>query len=343
MMSAAPDEPAAGKFAPCIKVVEYDETGADVREIDDLERFSEIAVSLGSRCTFWVHVNQTTNETTMNRVGAAFHIPALIMEDVRNTQHRPKLEDTGDFLFTAMKIIEVNSDNTDFVFGHLSILLFNTGLISFQADGRDLFQPIWAKLTNKPGKLRAQKPDYLAYSLMDMVVDGYLTVSDHLDERIDDTETDLEKGPDLETLHQIHGLKRQSIEVRKAVIPFRETAYFMQRADHPLLSSKNRDAYRDLYDHVVQTIDALEGFREMATGLLELYHSTISSRMNEVMKVLTMISTIFIPLGFIAGVYGMNFQHIPELTWKYGYLFVWLTFICVGGFMLLFFKWKKWL
>jgi magnesium transporter len=225
----------------------------------------------------------------------------------------------------------------------ISLVLGENYVISFQERIGDVFEPIRERLRNAKGRIRKMGPDYLMYSLLDAVVDNYFVILEKLGDKIEVMEEELVGNPTEKTLQQIHYLKKEMIFLRRSVWPLRELISGMERSESPLIK-ETTDAYlRDLYDHTIQVIDTVESFRDMVSGMLDTYLSSISNRMNSVMKVLTIIATIFIPLTFVAGIYGMNFENMPELKWRLGYPAVWLIMIIIAGVMVIYFKRKKWL
>jgi magnesium transporter len=220
--------------------------------------------------------------------------------------------------------------------------IFSVPSVSLHESEEDIFSPIRERLKSG-GKIRRSGADYLAYSLMDLVVDQYFLILEDLGETIENLEEELVAAPSPQTIHQIHRLKRDMIILRRSVWPLREVLSQLERRESPLIQEATAIYLKDVYDHVIQVIDTIETFREMLSGMLDVYLSSMSNRLNEIMKVLTIIATIFIPLTFIAGLYGMNFKHMPELEWRWGYFMVLgvMGLMCFG--MLVYFKKKKWL
>ncbi|MBU1007086.1 MAG: magnesium/cobalt transporter CorA, partial [Candidatus Omnitrophica bacterium] len=225
----------------------------------------------------------------------------------------------------------------------VSLVLGRNFVLSFQETEGDVFDPIRNRIKNAKSRIRSMGADYLAYSLLDAVIDNYFAIIEKLGERIEDMEEDLMNNPTPKTLRIIHTLKRDMIFLRKSVWPLREVVNNMERGDTELIKDPTRIFLRDVYDHTIQVIDSVETFRDTVSGMLDIYLSSISNKMNEVMKVLTIIATIFIPTTFIAGIYGMNFHNMPELSWKYGYPAVWAVIILVILGMLAYFRRRKWL
>jgi magnesium transporter len=267
----------------------------------------------------------------------------LVLEDIVNTVQRPKIEDYGDYLFIVMKMLHP-ADDGDFHSEQLSMILGPDYIFTFQEGVvGDSFEPVRARIRNGKGKIRTMGADYLAYSLIDAIVDGYFTVLEGFGERIVDIEDELAVTPGLNSLHRINGMKKEIIYLRKNVWPLREAVSFLERGDSSLLHDATRIYFRDVYDHTVQVIDTVETYRDLLSGMLDLYLSSISNRTNEVMKFLTVIGTIFMPLTFLVGVYGMNFKHFPELEWHNGYFVLWGVMIAVALLMVAYFRKKRWL
>jgi len=215
-------------------------------------------------------------------------------------------------------------------------------VLSFQESIGDVFEPIRDRIRNAKGRIRKMDSDYLAYALLDAVVDGYFSVLETIGDTIESIEERLAKEPTEAILRQIHSLKREMIFLRKSVWPLRELISNLQRSESGLIAQSTGVFLRDVYDHTIQVIDTVESFRDIVSGMLDLYLSSISNRMNAVMKVLTIIATIFIPLTFVAGIYGMNFKYMPELEWRWSYALIWLVMIVIAGGMVIYFRKKKW-
>jgi magnesium transporter len=260
-----------------------------------------------------------------------------------NTGQRPKMEDFNDYLFIVLKMLSYDEEENETQTEQVSLILSSKFVLSFQESEGDVFDPVRERIRSDRGRIRKMGVDYLAYSLIDAIVDNYFMVLEKIGERIEDIEDELVKNPTPEVLHTIHRLKRELIFLRKSVWPLREVISRLERWESPLID-KSIDIYlRDVYDHTIQVIDALETFRDMLSGMLDIYLSSLSNRMNEVMKVLTIIATIFIPLTLISGIYGMNFRYMPELESPWGYPLVYTVMLAVSAVMLIYFRRKKWL
>jgi magnesium transporter len=275
----------------------------------------------------------------LEAVGAQADLHPLVIEDIHNTYQRPKVEDYEQYLYIVLKMISWDEAANEIRGEQVSLVLGKNFVLSFKEDPGDIFDPIRTSLREGKGRIRKQGPDYLAYALLDQVVDHYFIVLENLGEKIEDLEEELVTNPDAATLQTIHHLKRELIFLRKSVWPLREAISSLERWESPLLQPDTLVYLRDVYDHNIQVIDTIETFRDM----LDIYLSSVSNRMNEVMKVLTIIATIFIPLTFIAGIYGMNFTNMPELGWPMGYFMIWGLMIVIFIGMLIFFKRKGWL
>jgi len=253
------------------------------------------------------------------------------------------MEDFGDYLFIVLKMLHYDEEEDETKTEQVSLILSSKFVISFQENEGDVFDSVRDRIRSDRGRIRKMGVDYLAYSLIDAIVDNYFMVLEKIGEKIEDIEDEMVKNPTPEVLHTIHRLKRELIFLRKSVWPLREVISRLERWESPLID-KSIDIYlRDVYDHTIQVIDALETFRDMLSGMLDIYLSSVSNRMNEVMKVLTIIATIFIPLTLVAGIYGMNFKYMPELDWFWGYPMVYMIMLAIGVVMLIYFRKKKWL
>jgi magnesium transporter len=267
----------------------------------------------------------------------------LTLEDVLNTTQRPKVESFDDYLFIVIKMLEYDKEKDVISSEQLSLVLGKSVLITFQEDVGDVFTPVRERIRKGKGRIRTGGCDYLAYALIDAIVDNYFVILEKVGQRLEVVEETIDDDPDDNILEDIHTIRRELIYLRKQVWPLREIITYLQKDGAPLISEATGPFLRDVYDHTIQVIDSIESFRDVLSGLQDLYLSIISNRMNEVMKVLTIIATIFIPITFIAGIYGMNFSHMPELTWRWGYPAVWLLIIGIAVVMIVFFRRKNWI
>lgn len=291
----------------------------------------------------WVNLLGIHEIPLVEQLGTGFGLNALALEDLLDTNHRPKAENFGDSLLVILKIFSIDPTSGALASEQVSIALTDRAVLSIQEQPGDVFDGVRERLKSPRGRHRQRGADYLAYSLIDSVVDSYFPVLEQLGETLTDIEEELSDRPQRTTLQRIHVLKRDLMTVRKAVWPLREVVSGLEREGSELIDERTIPFLRDLYEHLVQIIDTTEILRDSVSGLLDLYLSSVSQRTNEIMKVLTVVSTIFIPLTFLAGVYGMNFDYMPELRWRWGYPALWLFMIvCACGMLVAFWR-KKWL
>jgi len=290
----------------------------------------------------WVNVSGVHRTDILESCGKQFQLHSLLLEDIANTDQRPKLDDYETCLFLVLKMLSV-TERQDIVVEQVSLVFGRNFVLSFQENGTDVFTPVRDRLRGGKGRLRQSGADYLFYALVDAIVDQYFAVVEVLGEKIEELQDLVVSDPKPETLHKIHALKRQLLFLRRAVWPLREAANNLSRSESPFLQESTKVFFRDVYDHVIQIVDTIETLREMVSASLDIYLSSISYRLNAVMKVLTIITTIFMPLTFIVGIYGMNFEHMPELKWEWGYPLVLGVMVTIAVTMLGFFKGKKWI
>ena len=323
-----------------ITVIGYSATGSTEQQFDGVDQY------LASPCladVVWVNVEGVHDVELVRAIGEKQTIHPLVLEDIVNTVQRPKIEDYGDYLFIVLKMLHQSAD-AGFCSEQLSIILGPDYIYTFQEGvSGDAFDAVRERIRQGKGKIRGLGADYLAYSLIDAVVDGYFSVLERLGEDIIDIEEELAFRGDQRSLHQINGMKKEIIFLRKNVWPVREAVAFLERGDSSLLRAGTRIYFRDVYDHTVQVIDTVETYRDLLAGMLDIYLTSISNRTNEVMKFLTVVGTIFMPLTFLVGVYGMNFKHFPELEWRYGYFGLWGLMVLLALLMVVYFHKKRWL
>ncbi len=323
-----------------IKVIDYSEMNFEEEELEGIEA----CFSFKDKPTMtWLNIEGIHEVSILERLGECYGFHSLTLEDILNTEQRPKMEDHGDYIYVVLKMLHSNEGNS-VVIEQISLLLGKNFVISFQEGMEgDVFDPVRERIRSGKGRIRKMGSDYLAYALLDSIVDNYFIVLEKLGEKIEYLEEELVTNPTRATLQSIHNLKREMIFLRRSVWPLREVISGLERGESPLINDTTRIFLRDLYDHTVQVIDTVETFRDMLSGMLDIYLSSISNKMNEVMKVLTIIATIFIPLTFIVGVYGMNFKYMPEIEWRWGYPLILLLMAGIAVFMLFYFRRKKWL
>jgi len=326
---------------PKITILDYDETQFQERETKSIEEcfpFKE------KPTVSWINVEGLHQIEILERLGGCYGFHPLVLEDILNTDQRPKMEEYGEYVYIVLKMLYYDDKNSQIEAEQISLILGQNFVLSFQ-EGKegDVFNLLRERIRGGKGRIRKMGADYLAYSLIDAIVDHYFIILERLGERVEFLEEELVAEPTTKTMREIHGLKREMIFLRKAVWPLREVISGLERGESSLIQENTRIYFRDVYDHTIQVIDNTEIFREMVSGMLDIYLSSVSNRLNTVMKVLTIIATIFMPLTFLAGIYGMNFKYMPELEWRWGYPLVWLIMIAIGIFMVLYFRKKKWL
>lgn len=326
-----------------IRRIEYNEADYTVETVKRLATCSKPVET--SPLVSWLDIDGIHEPIVVERIGQQYHLHPLLLEDVMNSQQKPKVEEyDGAYLFATMKMLHFNLKSQELESEHLSFVLGKNYLISFQEERKsDIFQPVLDRIQASAGKTRRNGPDYLLYALMDLVVDHYFVVLDNIGEKLEILENSIiEQVAGQQTLTRMYTLKRELTLMRKLVWPVREMINRMVLEESDLIKPATMPFLRDLYDHVVQVIDSIDSYRELATSLLDVYLSTLSNRMNSVMKTLTIFSAIFMPLTFIVGVYGMNFDNMPELHTRNGYYVVWGIMAVLTVLMVIYFRRRRW-
>lgn len=323
-----------------ISLIDYDEERFEEKQ---MERVEQCFPFKDTPTVTWINIDGIHQTDIIEKIGAHFDLHPLIMEDIVNTAQRPKMEDFGNYMFIVLKMLSYNEKTEEVEAEQVSLILGSNFVISFQEKEGDVFDPVRGRLRNGKGRIKKMGADYLAYRLMDAIVDNYFAILEKLGEKVETLEDLLVESPGQEALHDIRNLKSEMIFLRKSVWPLREVVSGMQRGESLLIKDSTTIYLRDVHDHTVQVIDTIEAFRDILAGMMDIYLSSVSNRMNSIMKVLTIIATIFIPLTFIVGIYGMNFEYMPELHTKWGYPAVLFIMLAVVAVMLGYFKKKKWL
>lgn len=323
-----------------VTILEYDELHYKEKEVVNVD---ECLPLKDERTVKWINVEGVNKVEILQRIGECFNLHPLVLEDVMNTYQRPKTEDFGEYIYIILKMLSYNDEMNEVVTEQISIVLGTNFAISFQESEGDVFNPIRERIRSGKGLIRKMGADYLAYALIDAIVDNYFLILEKLGEKIEFLEDEVVTNPTSETVQSIHNLKKNMIFIRRSVFPLREVISRLERGGSSLIKETTGIYLRDVYDHTIQVIDAIETHRDMISGMLDIYLSSISNRMNEVMKVLTIIATIFIPLTLISSIYGMNFRYMPELESLWGYPIVLLTMGLVSFLMIIYFRRKKWL
>lgn len=293
----------------------------------------------------WVHISGLHDVVKIAQVGERFGIPSLVLEDILNTSCRPKIEEFAGGIFVLLRSLTDDSANQQVDLQQVAfVLLDNNVLLSFSEVPAAAFDPVRQRVrTGGGGRIRKAGGDYLLWALFDVVVDHYLRVTDAMDEALSDIDDQLQDRPELVSAADISRLKSEVTALYRHIRPCREIASILNRADSPLIQAGTEPYLRDLNDHAIQVVEEAEDLRETAASLRDFYHTAMSNRMNEVMKVLTCFSTIFLPLTFLAGIYGMNFEHMPELKWQGSYGVLWIVFALTALGMFWLFRKKRWL
>ncbi len=323
-----------------ITLIDYDRERFTERTLEDIAACREY---LEKPSVSWINITGLNDTGMIRNTGAVFGLHPLVLEDVLNARQRPKTEDYGDYLFLVFKMLYADRDTGGITTEQVSLIFGRGYVLSFQERPQDVFDLIRDRLRSAKGRIRTGGADYLAYALLDAVVDNYFLVLERYGDRIDDLHGLILERPVPDTLQKIQFLKKEMIAIRKALWPLRELVSSLEKTDNTLVADTTGPYIRDVYEHTVQVIDTLESIRDTLAGMQDLYLSSVSNRMNEVMKVLTIIATIFIPVTFIAGIYGMNFEYMPELKFPWAYPAALGVMLLVVAVMLLYFKRKHWL
>ncbi len=313
------------------------------KELQTVDECQELKGQPGMN--LWINVDGLDQIGIIEKLGGYFGVHPLTLEDVLNTGQRPKMEDYDSYIYAVLKMMLLDEEREEILIDQVSIIFGTNYILSFQEREGDAFNPpIRDRLKNSASRLRKNGVDLLAYSLIDAVVDNYFLILEHFGEEIEDLEEQLIVDPPMpETLKAIQKYKRDMITLRRSVWPLRELINSLQRTESQLIKESTQIYLRDVYDHTIQVIDSIEAFRDILSSMVDVYLSSLSHRMNDIMKVLTIIATIFIPLTFIAGVYGMNFEYMPELKWRWGgYPAVMFAMTILGISMFLYFKKRRW-
>ncbi|MDH5443404.1 MAG: magnesium/cobalt transporter CorA [Hadesarchaea archaeon] len=323
-----------------ITIIDYDKAQFQEKEAETVE---ECFPFKDKPTVTWINVDGVHQPEIVKQLGDCFGMHPLVLEDILNTDQRPKMEDFGNYIYIVLKMLYYDEKSNEMIIEQISLVLGSNFVISFQEKMGDVFNPIRERIKSDKGRVRKMGADYLAYALTDAIVDNYFTILEKIGEKVEFLEEELVAKPKPETLQAIHNLKRELIFLRKSVWPLREVISGLERGESSLIDASTKLYLRDVYDHTIQVIDTVETLRDMVSGMLDIYLSSISNKMNEVMKVLTIIATIFIPLTFIAGIYGMNFAFMPELGLPWSYPLILLVMVGVGILMLIYFRRKKWI
>ncbi|MFB0561952.1 MAG: magnesium/cobalt transporter CorA [Candidatus Lokiarchaeia archaeon] len=323
-----------------ITIMDYDEAQfqeMEAKKVEDCFPFKDTPTIT------WININGVHQTDTIEKIGKHYEIHPLTLENIMNTEQRPKMEDFENYIFIILKMLYYDEEENEIKSEQVSLIIGPKYVISFQENEGDVFNPVRERIRSGKGRIRKMGSDYLAYALIDSIVDNYFVILEKVGEKIEDIEEELVTTPSPKTLQVIHNLKRKLLFLHKSVWPLREVISGLERGESPLIKETTSIFLRNAYDHTIQVIDITETSREMLSDMVDTYLSSLSNKMNEIMKVLTIFATIFIPLTFLASIYGMNFTWMPELTWPEGYHMVLIAMLGVGILMLIYFRRKKWI
>lgn len=323
-----------------ISLINYNENEANEIQIKSTKELNNYDTQ---KTIKWINIKWVHNEKIIHEIWEIYKIHPLVLEDIANTTQRPKIEEYNDYTFIVLKIINFSKDNHEVLIEQFSILVWKNYVITFDENEYDDFSWVKARILSKKWKITKLWSDYLMYAIIDAVVDQYFTVLEEISEKMEELEDELMFSANQNLLNKIYSLKKEIVYLKKSIWPLREVINSLQRSENKLITKNTLIYLRDVYDHTIHAIETVETFRDLTSGMLDLYLSTVSNKTNEIMKVLTIFSAIFIPLTFLAWVYGMNFQFMPELAMKWTYPAWWIFCIIVTIILIIVFKKKKWL
>ncbi|MGB5434257.1 MAG: magnesium/cobalt transporter CorA [Maribacter sp.] len=322
-----------------VTIIEYNDDFHKTHFPGDI---GQIVAHKDTPTTSWVNIVGLSDESFIEKVGTHFGLNPLVLEDIVNTQQRPKIDEYEDYIFAVFKMLYVN-ENNELVGEHVALVLMRNCVLVFQELDDDVFKSVRDRINAKSGRIRTRDSDYLFFALLDSIIDNYFVVLENVSHKIETLEEEVYENPNREVAHNIQQLKKEVLKIRQWIYPVKELVGRLIDSENTLISKDTKLFLRDALDHSYEINESLQIYREMAMSLMEMYMSNMSNKMNEVMKVLTIMASIFIPLTFIAGIYGMNFDHMPELHWENGYYMVWGVMIALFIGMLFYFKRKHWL
>ncbi len=318
----------------------YDSNALEEKECDTLEQaFGYIQ----EKKITWINIDGLHDPEIIKLIGSRFNIHGLLLEDILNTHHRPKFHAEEDFLFIIAKMLSYRKEEEQIESDQLSLLAGENVVVTLQEKIGNQFDPVRERIRNTPNKVRLIRADYLAYALLDCLVDNYIEIMGEIVNRIEDLEHEVMKESTKHTAEKIYRQRTEMNFLRKTMLPTREITLGFLNSSSPVVNEKTRDYLRDLNDHVVVLTETIDSYQTVIMDQMNMYNASISNRANEIMKTLTIFASVFIPLTFVAGIYGMNFELIPELSWHWGYLFFWGLILLIGAGLFIYFRRKKWL
>ncbi|MDH3267512.1 MAG: magnesium/cobalt transporter CorA [Ignavibacteria bacterium] len=322
-----------------IRIIDYDKS--NLHE-DELKNISDGTDFKEKNTVTWINIDGLHDPDLMKEIAETFDLHPLLIEDIMNTDQRPKLQESDNNLFLVLKMLRYNETNRTIIAEQLSLVIGKTFLLTFQELPGDVFEPVRERIRKQKGRIRATSIDYLAYALIDTVVDNYIYIIERFGEKIEDMEEAVLGNPEPFVIEQLSEYRKEMNFLRKSIRPAKEAITHLSKLDTDLINKNTIPFLKDLEDLIIQASEAIDTYREMLSDQMNLYNSALSNKMNDVMKILTIFAAIFIPLTFIAGIYGTNFEYLPELHFKYSYFIFWGVMVLVAVSLLIFFKRKKW-
>ncbi len=324
-----------------VKMIEYNDSDYNEKEIEE-NLIDKCLTFKDTKEISWLNIEGIHKLEIIEKIGNYVKIHPLVLEDIVNVNQRPKIENFDDYIYLILKILDYDENKNEVILEQISIIFSSNYVITFREKSSELFNPIINRIRTKKGQIRKMGTDYLVYSLIDIVIDYYFLILENIGEKIEDMEAELVTNPTESTLQNIHQMKRGLLTLRRSIWPLREVINRLLRRELPFIHEESNLYFRDLYDHTIQIIDTIETLRDILSGMLDIYLSSVSNKMNEVMKVLTVIATIFIPLTFLTGIFGINFIALPNIYWE-GIIITLVAMLIVTIFMVIYFKRKNWL
>jgi len=323
-----------------IEVISYGEQGIKRENAVSIDNLPPLSPAGSFR---WIRITGLQDVAMLQKIGEVFQVDELDMEAIANTTERPDIQEHERYIFVVLKSMQLDPKTQEIIIEQISVITAKDCLISFHETAPVMFEPLYHRIVASSSKIGKFTPDYLLFAICDLMIDNYFSMLENVGETIETIEDDLISSPDASCQQLIYKLKRQLFYAKKIVWPTREVIGTLQSSLNPLITDNSRSYFRNIHDHTVQIIETIESLIDLGSNMMDLYLSTISNRLNEIMKVLTIFSALFIPMTFLAGVYGMNFKNMPEYDWKYSYLGFWGIVVCICIAMILFFKKKKWM
>lgn len=322
-----------------IRVMKYNTDDLIERECSSLE---EAFSFIDDNGIAWINVDGLHDPELISGIGSRFNISPLLLEDFMNTDHRPKFEEQEDQLFIIAKLLTYNRESNRINSDQLSVILGRGYVLTLQEIVGTHFDPVRERIRRTKSRSRIIYPDYLAYALLDCMVDNYMEIIGDIGEQIEKLDEEVLTNPGKETVAKFHSYRTEMNFLRRTMKPMKEISYAFLRSDSVILRDVTREYIKDLNDHVISSIESIDSYQLIIMDQMNIYNASISNKANEIMKTLTIFASLFIPLTFVAGIYGMNFEIIPELKWQWGYLFFWIIVILLGGGLVIYFRRKKW-